>query len=113
MTGAWLTKEEGGGNWTIDASGKTTYNNKDYGSKYYIKEDPTGALRRGDGWVSAPDSTANRLVWTYEDKNGNLLTLVWTRHNSLKLQQGLHMHCLSIHVVHLLLYLVCSLHIVL
>ena len=84
VTGAWLTREEGGGNWTIDASGKTTYNNKDYGSKYYIKEDPTGALRRGDGWVSGPNSTGDRLIWTFKNKKG----VVWVRRNYLQLHQG-------------------------
>ena len=84
MTGAWVTNEEGGGDWTIDVSGKTTYDNKDYGPKYYIKEDATGALRRGDGWVSGPESTADRLVWTFKGKTD----LVWIRSHRLKLQQG-------------------------
>ena len=93
VVGSWVTHEEGGGDWTIDVSGKTTYDNKDYGPKYHITEDPTGVLRRGDGWVSGPESTTNRLVWTLEGKSGELLTLVWTRQNVLKLQQG---QCMSI-----------------
>ena len=84
VTGSWVTNEEGGGDWTIDASGKTTYDNKDYGSKYYIKEDPTGALRRGDGWVSGPNSTGDRLIWTFKNKKG----VVWVRRNYLQLHQG-------------------------
>ena len=90
VVGSWVTHEEGGGDWTIDLSGKTTYENKDYGPKYYIKEDPTGVLRRGDGWVSGPESTVDRLVWTLENKDGELQSLVWTRQNNLKLQQGPH-----------------------
>ena len=90
VVGSWLTNEECGGEWTIDADGKTTLDNEDYGPKYYIKEDPTGVLRRGDGWVSGPESTANRLVWTFKGEYGvTLLALVvWTRRHRLELHQG-------------------------
>ena len=84
MAGPWVTHEEGGGNWTIDGAGKTTYDSKDYGFKYHIKEDPSGVLRRGDGWVSGAESTADRLVWTFEGRND----VVWTRRPRLELHQG-------------------------
>ena len=92
-----MTLEEGGGNWTIDASGKTTYNSKDYGSKYHIKEDPSGVLQRGDGWKSGASSTANRLVWTFAAKTD----VVWVRRTYLQLHQGDHVctcrECVLLH----------------
>ena len=75
VVGSWSTQEESGGEWAIDASGKTTLDGKDYGPKYHIKQDPTGVLRRGDGWVSAPDSTEDRLIWTLKGKKD----VVWIR----------------------------------
>ena len=75
VVGSWVTNEEGGGDWSIDADGKTTLDDEDYGPKYYIKEDPTGVLRRGDGWESAPESTTERLVWKLEGK----ANVVWIR----------------------------------
>ena len=92
VVGSWLTNEEGGGEWTIDASGKTTLDNTDYGPKYYIKEDPTGVLRRGDGWESRPESTSNRLVWNFKSNFGGSFptSVVWTRRHRLELHQGMY-----------------------
>ena len=83
VAGDWATRAAGGGYWAIFASGKTTYNGKDYGLLYRIKEEPAG-LRRGDGWLTAPVSTRDLLVWTKDGQTD----ITWIRSKGLKLRQG-------------------------